>query len=246
MESGEPLFPTYDEGGPKNKTNGIIIALNVLLVIFELFTVAVCVAFGIIKKSPEHFVMGAVAISIFAAFATLMWWYRKGLLEEGRFKFLIVLVLLGVLFASIAANMYVWKPLPVPENCQNSGFYFSISSQTCFQIFDIDSCVNRVKGLCIEAIPGDTINPTKLVCRNCTTPPNPLKKRGVQEPIKLNNIQAKRNVEEAMGKVQDGRVVEGVMGKVQSGRGVMGTTVTKRGVKEIDTEGNAGMKKVHS
>jgi len=82
--------------------------------------------------------MAGLIISIFAVFVILLYWHRQGFLG-GRYKYLIPVVLIGVLLSGVAANWYVWKS-PIPKECMENDKYYSSATESCVSIINVELC----------------------------------------------------------------------------------------------------------
>eukprot|EP01124_Arcella_intermedia_P022493 TRINITY_DN3356_c0_g1_i1.p1 TRINITY_DN3356_c0_g1~~TRINITY_DN3356_c0_g1_i1.p1 ORF type:complete len:175 (-),score=14.32 TRINITY_DN3356_c0_g1_i1:305-802(-) len=146
-------------GGEEKKATGLVCGVSIPVVLFMLFSVTICIVFGIQKNAPEHYIMGGLTLALLILFLILMLWFWKGELE-GKVKYLILIVLLCALLAGIAANMYAWRYL-LPNDCMGDGMFYSQSTHSCLSM-QLGSC-NKPHN-CLEYV-----SPNTFRCiGNCT------------------------------------------------------------------------------
>jgi len=143
-----------------------------VVVIFVAFSVIACFVIGIQRKAYEHFVFAILLVLTIGILAILVMWWRQGDLDP-KFKWLMLFTAFVVIFSGVAANVYIWQPLPPAEICfgkWGNSSYYNYGQNKCVQLVEMDNCWLQKRGFCVQMD-----SDTRGVCRNCTPtgPPRP-------------------------------------------------------------------------
>jgi len=140
---------------------------------FVAFTVIAAMVLGVKHKIWAHFVFAVLSLLVLGILVILVMWWGQGDLDP-KFKWLMAFTAFVVLFTGIAANIYIWQPLPIypSQLCYNkwrNDSFYNWGTGQCLQISNMEACQERKHGYCIQ-MSSDLTG----ACFNCTaTPPHP-------------------------------------------------------------------------
>eukprot|EP01119_Soliformovum_irregulare_P009081 TRINITY_DN22210_c0_g1_i1.p1 TRINITY_DN22210_c0_g1~~TRINITY_DN22210_c0_g1_i1.p1 ORF type:complete len:187 (+),score=38.61 TRINITY_DN22210_c0_g1_i1:57-563(+) len=121
----QPLF-----GEKEKKTQVAFWIFAALISIFILFSVIIAIVYGVTDKEAEHFVPAVALIIVYAVLVVLTKWYRGGDMDP-KMKWILVVLLIGVILLGVTVNVYVWKKKPVPPALPQCDGLYDFSQGTC-------------------------------------------------------------------------------------------------------------------
>jgi hypothetical protein len=163
----EPLF-----GEQKQKTKVAIWVIGLILAAACLFTIAICVVFGITRSLYQHFFFGVAILFSSLILFILFRWYQQGDLDP-KFKFLIGCLIFLIIILCGVANSYVWIPehIDPSSQCNNGGGMYIYQTKQCISVNNLGECNKVGYCMCINSWTNETGSVTCMNCSICASPP---------------------------------------------------------------------------